>query len=213
MEFIPSLAVLAAFTLPAVVLTLTPGPDMTLFLSRALTHGPAAGMAAMLGASSGIIIHTLLAAFGISALIKASPTGFLVLKIVGALYLLWLAVQAIREGSTFALEAGEKRQTNILTNWLTGIGINLVNPKIVIFFITFLPQFVTSTDPNAAGKMIFLGLYFIVIAIICCSFMIFAVDQVADSLKRNPKITRVIDWLFAGIFSAFAIRILFTDRG
>jgi len=213
MEFLPSLPVLSAFTLAGLALTLTPGPDMTLFLGRALTQGRAAGMAAMLGASSGIVVHTLLAAFGISALIQASPVGFLVLKVVGALYLLWLAIQAIREGSAFSLEAGEKKEISLFSNWLTGIGINMLNPKIVIFFITFLPQFVTTSDPNAAGKMIFLGFYFIAIAIVCCTFIIAAVDKVADSLKRNPKITRVIDWLFAGIFSAFAVRILFTERG
>lgn len=213
MEFIPSLTVMSAFTLAALALTLTPGPDMTLFLGRALTQGPAAGIAAMLGASSGVVIHTLLAAFGISALIQASPVGFLVLKIVGALYLLWLAIQAIREGSAFSLEAGEKAKVSLFKNWLTGIGINLLNPKIVIFFITFLPQFVTTSDPNAAGKMIFLGFYFIAIAIVCSIFMILAVDRVADSLKRNPKITRVIDWLFASVFSVFAVRILFTERG
>ncbi len=192
---------------------MTPGPDMTLFLGRAVTQSRAAGMAAMLGASSGVVIHTLLAAFGISALIQASPTGFLALKIAGALYLLWLAFQAIRDGSTFTLEAGEKKKASLFANWLTGIGINMLNPKIVIFFITFLPQFVTTADPNAAGKMVFLGLYFILISILFSTVLIYAVDRVSNMLKRNPRITRIIDWVFAGVFSAFAIRILFTERG
>ncbi|MEM7289091.1 MAG: LysE family translocator [Pseudomonadota bacterium] len=213
MEFIPSLPILSAFTVAGLILTLTPGPDMTLFLGRALTQGRAAGMAAMLGASSGIVIHTLLAAFGISALIQASPTGFLILKVAGALYLLWLAIQAIREGSSFALESQGSKQKSLVSNWLTGIGINLLNPKIIIFFITFLPQFVTTDDPNAAGKMIFLGFYFISLAIFCSFFMIVAVDKLSSTLKRNPKVTRVIDWLFAGVFSAFAVRILITERG
>lgn len=213
MDFIPSLPVLSAFTVAALILTLTPGPDMTLFLGRALSQGRAAGMAAMFGASTGVVIHTLLAAFGISALIQASPNGFLALKIVGAIYLLWLAVQAIRQGSAFSLEEAKIKPKSLTSNWLTGIGINMLNPKIILFFITFLPQFIVPTDPNAAGKMIFLGFYFIVIASICCSFMIYAVDKVADTLKRNQKVTRAIDWLFAGVFSAFAIRILFTERG
>ncbi len=213
MDFIPSLPVLSAFTIAALVLTLTPGPDMTLFLGRALTQGRAAGIAAMLGASSGIVIHTLLAAFGISALIQASPNGFLALKVIGALYLLWLAIQAIREGSAFALEAENKKKTSLFGNWLTGLGINMLNPKIIIFFITFLPQFVTTNDPNAAAKMIFLGLYFIALAIFCSVFMIIAVDKLSATLKRNPKITRIIDWVFAGVFSAFAVRILLTERG
>jgi len=213
MEFLPSLPVFSAFTLAAFVLTVTPGPDMTLFLGRALSQGRAAGMAAMFGAATGVVIHTLLAAFGISALINASPNGFLALKIVGALYLLWLAVQAIREGSAFSLEETGRKPKSLVSNWLAGIGINLLNPKIILFFITFLPQFVSPTDANAAGKMIFLGFYFIVFACVCCAFMIYAVDKVADTLRQNPKVTRSIDWLFAGVFSAFAIRILFTERG
>ncbi|MEM7214583.1 MAG: LysE family translocator [Pseudomonadota bacterium] len=213
MEFLPAIPILSAFTIAALILTLTPGPDMTLFLGRALTQGRAAGMAAMLGASTGIVIHTLLAAFGISALIQASPTGFLVLKVVGALYLLWLAIQAVREGSSFALEDEERKQSSLVSNWLTGIGINMLNPKIILFFITFLPQFVSTNDPHAAAKMIFLGFYFIAIAIFCSVFMIIAVDHLASTLKRNPKITRIIDWTFACVFSAFAIRILFTERG
>ncbi len=170
-------------------------------------------MAALVGASTGVVIHTLLATFGISALIQASPNGFLILKVVGALYLLWLAVQAIREGSAFSLEEGKTNPKSLTSNWLTGIGINMLNPKIILFFITFLPQFVSSADTNAAGKMIFLGFYFIFIGGICCSMMIYAVDKVADTLKKNPKVTRAIDYLFAGVFSAFAIRILFTERG
>lgn len=213
MDFLPSLPVLSAFTVAALLLTLTPGPDMTLFLGRALTQGRAAGMAAMFGAATGVIIHTLLAAFGISALIQASPNGFLALKIVGALYLLWLAIQAIREGSAFSLEEAKTKPKSLTSNWLTGIGINMLNPKIILFFITFLPQFVSTADTNATGKMIFLGFYFITLACICCSFMIYAVDKVADTLKRNPKVTRAIDYLFASVFSAFAIRILFTERG
>ncbi|MEL7429962.1 MAG: LysE family translocator, partial [Pseudomonadota bacterium] len=122
MEFIPTFAVFSAFTAAALILTLTPGPDMTLFLGRALTQGRAAGIAAMLGASSGIVIHTLLAAFGISALIQASPQGFLALKIAGAVYLLWLAVQAIREGSAFSLEAGTKKKSSLFATWGTGVG-------------------------------------------------------------------------------------------
>ena len=213
MDFLPSLPVLSAFTIAALILTLTPGPDMTLFLGRALSQGRTAGLATLFGASTGVVIHTLLAAFGISALIQASPNGFLVLKIVGAIYLLWLAIQAIRQGSAFSLEEAKTKPKSLTNNWLTGIGINLLNPKIILFFITFLPQFISPGDTNAASKMIFLGFYFIFIGGICCSIMIYAVDRVAGTLKQNPKVTRAIDWLFAGVFSAFAIRILFTERG
>lgn len=212
MDFIPDLPTILAFTLAALVLTITPGPDMTLFLGRTLSEGRVAGLAAMLGASAGIVVHTSLAAFGISALIAASPEAFLALKLVGAAYLVFLAVQAIRSGSSLQLDArAGGRRHSIATNWLTGLGINLLNPKIILFFVTFLPQFVSVGDPNAAGKLFFLGLYFIAIAIPIAVAMILAADRFAAALKRRPAVMRGIDWLFASVFSAFAIKILLTQ--
>jgi len=212
LEFLPTLPVFIAFTLASFVLTITPGPDMSLFLGRALSQGRAAGITAMLGTSTGIVVHTLLAAFGISALLAASPIGFLALKITGALYLMWLAIQALRQGSSLSLEKGATEPASFFANWLTGIGINLLNPKVVLFFITFLPQFVSPGDPNAAGKMIFLGLYFVAFSMVCITVMIFTVDRLAGSLKHNHRIMRIIDWIFAGVFGAFAVKILLTER-
>ena len=210
MDFIPSYGVLAAFTIAALILIITPGPDMTLFLSRALTQGRAAGMAAMLGASSGIIVHTALAALGLSALLAASPNAFLAVKIAGAFYLVWLAVQAIRNGSALALEKTRTVRQPLLKTWLAGVGINLLNPKIVLFFVTFLPQFISVGDPAAAGKLAFLGAYFIILSVPLTGLMILAADRFSAALRANPRVTRFIDFLFAGIFGAFAVRILMT---
>lgn len=208
MDFLPEPSALLAFTLAAVVLTITPGPDMTLFLGRTLAQGRAAGFAAMLGACSGVLVHTTLAAVGLSALVAASPEAFLALKVAGAAYLAWLAVQAIRKGSSLSLdrEAGERQ--SLWANWLTGVGINLLNPKIILFFVTFLPVFVGAGDPHAGQKFFFLGVYFILIAVPMSIAMIVAADRIALALKRRPKVMRVIDWVFASVFSAFAINIL-----
>ena len=212
MTFLPDLATLIAFIAAALVLTITPGPDMTLFIGRTLAEGRAAGLAAMLGASCGIVVHTCLAAFGISALIAASPQAFFVLKIVGAAYLVFLAVQAIRTGSTFKLETRPEAKIHSLAqNWLTGLGINLLNPKIILFFVTFLPQFLTANDPNPAGKLLFLGLFFMAIAVPFSALMILAADRFAAALKSRPKLMRGLDYLFAGVFSAFAVKILLTQ--
>lgn len=209
MSFVPDLPALFAFTLAAVILTITPGPDMTLFLGRTIAQGRAAGMAAMLGATSGVVLHTTLAAFGLSALIAASPEAFLALKVVGAGYLVFLAVQAVRSGSALNLDDTKpKRQTSLFATYATGIGINLLNPKIVLFFVTFLPQFVSVSDPHAAGKLFFLGLYFIVIATPMAIAMILAADRFARFLKSKPKVMRAIDYVFASVFSAFALQIL-----
>src|SRR3977135_4244448 len=105
MTFIPDLNILFAYTAAAVILVITPGPDMTLFLGQTLTGGRARGIAAYLGASAGLVVHTMLAAFGLSALLAASATAFGVLQIAGCAYLLWLAFQSLRHGAAFRLSA------------------------------------------------------------------------------------------------------------
>ena len=114
-----------------------------------------AGMASMLGAMTGCCVHTLLAAFGLSALLAASATAFTVLKVVGALYLLWMAVEAVRHGSALRLKDEARGEVSSWRpSFLLGVGINLTNPKIVLFFVTFLPQFVQADDPHAADKLV-----------------------------------------------------------
>lgn len=211
MDFLPDPGPILAFTLAAFVLTITPGPDMTLFLGRTIAEGRAAGIVTMLGAASGILVHTTLAAFGLSALIAASPEAFAVLKIGGAAYLVYLAVQALRNGSSLSLEKVTGIRHSLLSNWLTGFGINLLNPKIILFFVTFLPSFVSATDPAVSGKLFFFGLFFIVLAVPMSLAMILAADRLAAMLKRRPRVMRAIDYLFASVFSGFALSMLFVS--
>jgi len=209
---IPDLATLAAFFVAAIVLTLTPGPDMTLFIGRAVALGRKAGLAAFAGASTGLVGHTLLATFGLSALLAASPTAFLALKTVGAIYLLWLALQALRGGTGLTLEA-QQGGGSLWASYATGVLVNLLNPKIVVFFVTFLPQFVSPNDPNAAGQLLFLGLFFIVIATPISVALVLSAGAFSAYLKRNPRVTRLVDYAFAGVMGGFALKLLATRAG
>jgi threonine/homoserine/homoserine lactone efflux protein len=145
-SFLPTLPVLGAFTLASFVLILTPGADMALFLGQTAAAGRLRGFAAMLGDTTGVLVHSLLAAFGLSALLAASAPAITAVKIAGALYLVWLAVAAIRDGSALALHGAVPRRP-LGQVYLMGLGVNLLNPKVVVFFLTFLPQFVSITDP------------------------------------------------------------------
>ncbi|MGL4439468.1 MAG: LysE family translocator, partial [Bosea sp. (in: a-proteobacteria)] len=148
MSFVPDTSVILAYTLACVVLFITPGPDMSLFLSKTLSGGRRHGIAAMSGAQVGCVVHTLLAALGLSALLAASTTAFTILKVVGALYLGWMAYDAIVNGSSLNVREGDEGkagENGIWRTFLIGIGINLSNPKVVLFFVTFLPQFVSAT--------------------------------------------------------------------
>ena len=144
MTFLPSLEVLLAFTAAGIVLVITPGPDMTLFLGQTLTGGRARGIAAYLGASAGLVVHTMLAAFGLSALLAHSAAAFGVLKVVGVAYLVWLAIDALRHGSALTLRRDAAEPQPLARVFGMGVAVNLLNPKIVMFFLTFLPQFVSA---------------------------------------------------------------------
>jgi threonine/homoserine/homoserine lactone efflux protein len=209
MIYLPDLNIILAYTAAAVILVITPGPDMTLFLGQTLTGGRARGIAAYLGASAGLVVHTMLAAFGLSALLAHSAAAFGVLKIVGVAYLLWLAIVALPRGSALTLAPGSAEPQPLAQVFLTGVGINLLNPKIIMFFLTFLPQFVSAHDPHAGGKLMFLGLYFIALAVPICLVLILAADRFTAAIRRSPRVMRAIDWLFASLMGAFAVRLLF----
>ena len=208
MTFVPEWPVIVQFAVATFIIAVTPGPDMTLFVGRAIAEGRAAGMACMLGAMSGIVVHTTLVALGLSALILASPEVFLVLKMAGAGYLVWLAWQAITKGSAFSPDTARRAPRPLLRNWATGLAINLLNPKIILFFMTFLPQFVSANDPRAPGQLFFLGLLFIPLCVAVTTPLVIAADRLAGLLGRSPRATRILDWLLAGVFSAFAVKII-----
>ena len=209
MTFVPDFNVMLAYTAAAAILVITPGPDMTLFLGQTLSGGKARGVAAYLGASAGLVVHTMLAAFGLSALLAHSAAAFGALKIAGVAYLLWLAFHALRHGSALTLAPGAAEPQPLGRVFLMGVAVNLLNPKIVMFFLTFLPQFVSASDPHAGAKLMFLGLYFIVLAIPICLVLIVLADRFTAAIRRSATVMRAIDYLFAGLMGAFAVRLLF----
>ena len=211
MTFIPDLPTFLAYTGASFLLFLTPGPDMSLWLSRTIVSGRNAGLATLVGTNLGCVVHTLLAAFGVSALIAASHTGFLLLKIFGALYLLWLAVDAIRNGSSLNVATTGAKSVSTLNSFLMGLSVNLTNPKVVLFFITFLPQFISATDPDARAKLLFLGLYFVALNTPLAILLILGAEKLVDWLKSRKRVLRGIDFTFAGVFAIFAVKIAFTQ--
>lgn len=211
LTFLPDLPTLAGYTLAAFVLAITPGPDMALFLARTVVNGKRAGFAAMFGASTGLLGHAMLAGLGLSALLAASATAFMVVKIIGALYLVFLAYQAVRHGSGLTADYQPVAEQSFFRVWLTGLGINLTNPKVVMFFVTFLPQFVDPADPHASEKIMFLGLFFLVIGVPVCVFIIMTAERFSAFLRSSPVLMRRFDYSFAAIMSAFALKLLFTQ--
>ena len=209
--FIPDLSVILAFALAAFVLAITPGPDMALFVSRTINFGRPHAFATMAGALTGIAVHTSLVAFGISVLIITAPAAFWLLKITGALYLIWLAIQAIRDGGGLLVTRAAGNQPSLLQSYLTGLGINLTNPKVALFFVTFLPQFVSADDPGAAGKLLFLGAEFVVVSLPIVIAIVLAAEWLTTTLRESKWFGRALNWSFAAVFLAFAATILLAE--
>lgn len=210
-ETIPSLSIMLAFGFAAIVLAITPGPDMALFISRTVNFGTRHGFMTVLGAMTGIAVHTMLAAFGISMLILTAPAAFMVLKIAGALYLIWLAIAAIRSGTGLSVKRTGGQAPSLKASYLTGLGINLSNPKVALFFVTFLPQFVAVDDPAASVKLVFLGLEFVIISIPFVIATVLGAHWLTGTLMKSERIQKILNWSFAAVFAGFAATILFAE--
>jgi threonine/homoserine/homoserine lactone efflux protein len=161
---LPDPATWALFAAASLALYLSPGPDMIYIASRSIGQGTRAGMWSALGVSTGVLVHTLLAAFGLTALLAVSPVAYLVIKWLGVAYLVYLGVRTLRSKDDVLIDAanGHRRSTRRL--FVQGALTNILNPKIALFFLAFLPQFVpTGTASGSAGfaaLMVLLGALF-----------------------------------------------------
>ena len=208
---VPDAPTLLAFVLATLLLAITPGPDMTLMLGRTLAAGRRAGLAVIAGTTTGCLMHATLVALGVSALLKASPSAFLALKIAGAFYLLWLAYKAVRYGSIIRIDAKPERRS-VWRDYLTGFAVNALNPKIVVFFVSFFPSFVAADDADAAGKLLFLGIVFALVALPIFIPMIVMAEALTQRFTQSRHLARGLDYLFATALAGFALRILTTQR-
>ena len=192
-------------------LFLSPGPNMAFVLSHGVAHGPRGGFAAALGISAADLVHTLFAATGVTALVAAWPPSFDLLRYASALYLLWLAVQALRSGGGLrpgvqARPAGFGRIVRMaLLN-------NLVNPKALLFFMVFLPQFVDPARGSVPLQLVQLGIVLSLAALGFNTLLGACSGQVGRWLQRRPGAEKFQRGLLATVMLALAVRLLFLDR-
>ncbi|MBX4951530.1 LysE family translocator [Rhizobium binae] len=201
-----------AFLSAAVLLNLSPGPDIAFILGHTMRGGKRAGFAALFGVWSGACLHVLMAALGLSALLAASAVAFSAVKWVGAAYLFWLGIQALRAGGSGNLmkAAGEKMPVGKI--YRQGILVSLLNPKVAIFFLAFLPQFVVEgAGPVWAQLMLHGGLIIGVAAFIEPPLVLLG-GRLADMLKNNQEIERWLDRGLGALFVALGVRLALTSH-
>jgi threonine/homoserine/homoserine lactone efflux protein len=199
--------------LPAVAIIIgIPGPDMLMSLSRGLTQGKSAGIGHAIGAGVGIMAHSLLAALGVSALLTASETAFWVMKLAGGAYLIYLGVLQWKHADETATVAA-KRAPLLVIYW-RGFLSNLLNPKVALFVLAFVPQFVRSGDGASSPlvQMLLLGGIFSVLTMIAYSALGVLAGSVSRWLAAHPKAMRSVNRSSAGLFVASGAAVLLLDR-
>lgn len=210
MDTLLSLPQLLTFLGAALLVTLAPGPDNLMVLSLGLARGRRAGMAFGSGCALGCLNHTVLAALGVGALIVASPLAFSALRVAGGLYLLWLGISALRASaaasSTSALVAVPTDAPVRL--FLKGLVVNAINPKVALFFLAFLPQFVAPARGAASWQMAQLGLVFTAQAVLVFGAIGWFAGGVGERLQRQPAIRVWLDRIAGTVFVALGLRLL-----
>jgi threonine/homoserine/homoserine lactone efflux protein len=198
------------FIVAATLLALAPGPDVVYVLARAVSQGRKAGMAAALGFASGCLFHTVLAAAGIAALIRSSPLAFEIVRYAGAAYLVWIGVQALRHRTAFPVEGASDAKA-LGTIYRQSVIGNILNPKVTLFFLAFLPQFVNAQAGSVGLQMAILGALFMAVTVVVFGAVAIFAAMIGDWIRRKPAIGERLN-VFAGItFIALGIRVALPD--
>ena len=202
---------LLIFSFATFLVVIAPGPGMLYVISRGLAGGRRAGVISALGTSAGIEIHILAAAFGLSLIIYASEIGFRITKWAGGIYLLFLAWKTFthRQGLTF--DSG-KLDTNYKATFWQGVLVNALNPKVALFFMAFIPQFVNPRSGSVSAQTIALGTIFMGLTVVIFTFYGLSAAMIRKWVIEQPRVHKVIDWAMGSLFVYLGIRLAVSSR-
>lgn len=204
----PSFAAFAAFALICLGMVLTPGPNMIYLVSRSICQGPAAGLVSLGGVALGFFVYMVLTALGITVLLLAVPLAYEVLKFCGALYLAWLAWQALRPGGRSPFQVRDLPVDSPRKLFVVGFGTSLLNPKVAILYVSLLPQFVDPALGSVFLQSLALGLTQIVISVSVNGLIALSAGSIALFLAGRPFWMVVQRWLMGTVLAALAIRMV-----
>lgn len=208
----PGTASLAAFALVALGMVLTPGPNMIYLISRALCQGRVAGLVSLAGVGLGFLVYMLSAAFGITALLLAVPYAYDALRFAGALYLLYLAWQALRPGGRAAFEVRNLPADSPRRLFLMGFATSLLNPKIAVLYLSLLPQFIDPAQGEVFSQSVVLGTIQICTSLSVNALIVLTAGSIATFLSGRPTWQSVQRWLMGGVLGALAVRMAIESR-
>lgn len=202
------------FLSAAVLLTLSPGPDLLYVLSRTVTHGRKIGIASSLGVCSGALFHVVAAALGISAILATSAMAFTIVKYVGAVYLIYLGYKAFKSaGASFQVSSSNVNQVSFWGAFKQGIVIDVLNPKVAVFFMAFLPQFIRPAEGSITFQLMFLGFIVVLVGFILEFFLILLAERATKFLRNSSIIGVWLDRMLGTILVGLGLHLGLTDKG
>ena len=207
----PDTTALFVFMIATVTLNLTPGPDMLYVIARSVAQGRPAGIASALGIAAGCIVHTLAVAFGLSRLLTAVPAAYEIVKYAGALYLLYLGLRTmLRPGDS--LSAADLGREGLWPIFRQGVATNVLNPKVALFFLAFLPQFADVRRRSVAAQIVFLGVLFNVSGTIVNLAVALAASRAGLWLHSRLGARSLFRWVTGPVLVGLGLRLAFLER-
>ncbi|MGB5368969.1 MAG: LysE family translocator [Flavobacteriaceae bacterium] len=204
--------ILYAFMFATAALAISPGPDNIYVLMQSITNGKQYGLATVAGLISGCLVHTTLLAFGVSALIKANPYLFFIIKLMGALYLFYLAFQVYRTEASLRLTSERLPKKGLGQLYKQGFIMNVLNPKVTIFFLAFFPGFLFSKTMGTIAQFYILGLLFMLVSAIVFSLIAVLSGSIAKYISGHSGTGTFLKWLQIVVFVGIGTYLLLSDK-
>jgi RhtB (resistance to homoserine/threonine) family protein len=197
------------FVIACIALNITPGADTLYILTRSVSQGKTAGIYSVLGISTGGVVHTLLISFGLSLILAKSVLTFTIIKYLGVSYLGYLGIKMLLDKNRlFETNSSEIESSNRIRIFRQGLFTNVSNPKVILFFLSFLPQFINPVHTKGPLSFAILGLTFVTTGTIWCMFLAIAASRITSSLRKNEKIGLIMQKLCGIVFIGFGLKIL-----
>jgi threonine/homoserine/homoserine lactone efflux protein len=208
---VPQEANLILFLTASLVVIVAPGPDNILVLTRGVTLGRRAALVSAAGASVGLVTHSLFAAAGLSVLLARSAVAFSVVKYAGAAYLIYLGIRALLDRESFVLPRGSS-YPGMRSVFVQAVASNVLNPKIAVFFLAYLPQFADPSAGATAPRLLALGLTFALLTWVIFSGIALFSGTLGAWLRTRPRLASGLGWLTGGVLVSLGLRLAFSER-
>lgn len=199
------------FLVASIALIITPGQDTIYVITRGIGQGKVAGLISALGVNLGVTVHTLFAVLGLSAILRSSALAFTAIKMVGAAYLVYLGIKTILSKEEFSLQSNRQKASRSMLLW-QGFVTNVLNPKVALFFLAFLPQFVNPSLGNISWQMFWMGLCFALLGVVWLSCVGYFAGSMGSWIGHSATASNILRWITSSILIGLGVKLAWPER-